>query len=244
MLSPFILIFATFATPSAFANGVPAAELASRYGLATSTSFPFPSATQPSSSAQSLIVSQWSLGKGHIQEGKENLAFVPDPFPNKPAPNSQSTTNPSNPVLQVTYEAGSFSHQTGGSQWYNLWNTTDASTFQTMIASYEVAFDEGFPWVKGGKLPGLRGGLNSTGCSGGTQSDGKDCFSTRLMWRTDGAGEGKFVSYDCDALLHILSTVYAYIPPANNLCNQKDVTCNSDSGISIARGAFSFVSGQ
>lgn len=241
MLTSFLLIFAI---PGAFADKIPATELASRYGLVTSTSFPFPSATQPSSSAQSLIVSQWSLGKGRIQDGGENLAFVPDPFPNSPAPNSQSTANSSNPVLQVTYEAGSFSHNTGGSQWYNLWNTTDASTFQTMIASYEVAFDEAFPWVKGGKLPGLRGGLNSTGCSGGTQSDGKDCFSTRLMWRTDGAGEGNFVSYDCNPMIHFLFTVYAYIPPANSLCKQKDVICNSDFGISIGRGDFSLVSSQ
>jgi len=97
------------------------------------------------------------------------------------------------------------------------------------MVSYELAFDSGFDWVKGGKLPGLRGGLNSTGCSGGNQADGSACFSTRLMWRKDGAGE-----------------VYAYIPTSSGLCSQKSVTCNSDYGVSIQRGNFGFntASGQ
>lgn len=165
-----------------------AEELASSYRLATSTSLAFPTATQASSDTQALIINNWSLGKGRIQDNPGDLAFVADPFPKNPAP--LSTVNSTGPVLQVTYPQGSFSHDTGGSQWYNLWNTTDGSSFQTMLVSYEVAFDSNFDWVKGGKLPGLRGGLNSTGCSGGNQATGQDCFSTRLMWRKNGAGEG------------------------------------------------------
>jgi hypothetical protein len=46
-------------------------------------------------------------------------------------------------------------------------------------------------WNRGGKLPGLRGGPDARGCSGGSASDGEHCFSTRLMWRTGGAGEGE-----------------------------------------------------
>lgn len=63
-----------------------------------------------------------------------------------------------------------------------------------MLVTYEVAFDAGYDWVKGGKLPGLRGGLNSTGCSGGNAANGQDCFSTRVMWRQNGAGEGACLS--------------------------------------------------
>ncbi|KAF5385835.1 hypothetical protein D9615_002568 [Tricholomella constricta] len=201
-------------------------RIASAYGLTTSTTFPFPSATQSSTDTEALLVGQWSLGKGRVQDSPGNLAFVSDPFPNKPAPSS-SKANSTGPVLQATYNAGSFGSADSGSQWYNLWNTTDGSTFQTMVVSYEVAFDEGFDWVKGGKLPGLRGGLNSTGCSGGHASNGKDCFSTRLMWRKNGAGE-----------------IYAYIPTPNNLCSQEGINCNSDFGISVQRGSFGFVSGQ
>jgi len=170
-------------------------------------------------------VSNWSLGKGRIQDGVGNLAFVNDPFPDKPVP--ISTVNTSGPVLQATYPAGGFQSNNSGAQWYNLWNTSDGSTFGTMMATYEVAFDANFDWVKGGKLPGLRGGLNSTGCSGGNAADGHDCFSSRVMWRTNGAGE-----------------VYAYIPTTNNLCNAQGIICNTDFGVSISRASFSFVSGQ
>jgi len=176
---------------------------------------------------QNLLVSQWSLGKGRIQDGPNNLAFVNDPFPTNPPNGAPGTISPTGPVLQVTYANGSYSHDTGGAQLYTLWNTTDGSSFNTMMVTYEVAFDAGFDWVKGGKLPGIRGGLNSSGCSGGNKADGQDCFSSRLMWRMNGAAE-----------------VYAYIPTPNNLCSNKAIICNSDFGVSIQRGAFAFLSGQ
>ncbi|KIK67412.1 polysaccharide lyase family 14 protein [Collybiopsis luxurians FD-317 M1] len=195
--------------------------LASQFSLTTSTSLPFPTATLASSDSQSLIVSEWSLSKGRIQDKGEDLAFVTDPFPN-----STSTSANSSSVLQVTYPAGSFSHNTGGAQFENLWNTTDGSSFQSMLLSYDIAFDKGFDWVKGGKLPGLRGGPNVTGCSGGDEPTGLDCFSTRIMWRPDGAGE-----------------VYAYIPTSDAFCQETDIICNSDFGVSVSRGSFSFISG-
>ena len=187
----FFLIYTTLAaSPTLIAPDA----LASRYALPTSTSLPFPTATLSSNDTENLLVSRWSLNKGRIQDGPQNLAFVNDPFPNKPPSGAQGVSSPSGPVLRVTYPEGSFSHDTGGAQFYSLWNTTDGSSFRTMMVSYELAFDSNFDWVKGGKLPGLRGGLNSTGCSGGNQADGLSCFSTRLMWRRDGAGEGMFVN--------------------------------------------------
>lgn len=48
------------------------------------------------------------------------------------------------------------------------------------------------------------------------------------MWRTSGSGE-----------------VYAYIPTTQKgFCTENDVTCNSDYGTSLARGSFSFITGQ
>lgn len=169
-----------------------AEALATQYSLTTSTSIPFPTATLASSGAQQFIETQsndWSLSKGHIQNLPNDTAFVQDPFPNSPTPGLAPINN-SGPVLQVTYPEGSL-HTDGGTQLYSLWNTTDGSVFNSMMLSYELAFDEGFPWVKGGKLPGLRGGPNPDGCSGGNEPNGTDCFSTRLMWRTNGEGEGK-----------------------------------------------------
>jgi len=51
---------------------------------------------------------------------------------------------------------------------------------------YWVRFPTDFEFVRGGKLPGLFGG---TEVSGGEQPDGTNGFSTRLMWRSLGAGE-------------------------------------------------------
>ncbi len=58
--------------------------------------------------------------------------------------------------------------------------------------AYRLRFAPGFDFVRGGKLPGLYGGL---GQSGGVQPRGDDGFSLRLMWRERGEGE-----------------VYAYLP--------------------------------
>lgn len=98
----------------------------------------------------------------------------------------------------------------------------------------------------GGKLPGLRGGPDRFGCSGGNQTDGTGCFSTRLMWRQNGAGEGKL-----SPLPHLLKVhkadicvVYAYIPSTSSLCTQSNTICNSDFGVSLGRGGFSFTTGQ
>lgn len=52
--------------------------------------------------------------------------------------------------------------------------------------TYSVRFPLGFQWVKGGKLPGLCGGTCN---SGGTDPNGTDGWSERLMWRTGGLAE-------------------------------------------------------
>jgi hypothetical protein len=57
---------------------------------------------------------------------------------------------------------------------------------------YRLRFAPGFAFVRGGKLPGLYGGI---GPSGGRLPNGFDGFSLRLMWRQRGHGE-----------------VYAYLP--------------------------------
>ncbi|KAH9083540.1 hypothetical protein EDB83DRAFT_2538893 [Lactarius deliciosus] len=195
----------------ALAQTTPPASAASQYSLSTSTTIPFPTATLGNSDTQSFLTSNWGLSKGRIQNGASNLDFVADPFPTSPPPGGSSA---SGPVLRVQYPAGSFdSDNSGGAQ--------------IMLISYEVAFDSGFDWVKGGKLPGLRGGPDPNNCSGGNQANGTNCFSSRLMWRKAGAGE-----------------VYAYIPRPNNICSDSSVQCNDQFGVSLSRGSFSFSSGQ
>ena len=77
---------------------------------------------------------------------------------------------------------------------------------------YCVRFPEGFDFAKGGKLPGFYGGT----VTGGQQiPDGENGFSTRLMWRAEGAGE-----------------VYAYLPGSRK------------HGTSIGRGLWTFRRGS
>ncbi|KAH6914002.1 hypothetical protein BKA70DRAFT_1095664 [Coprinopsis sp. MPI-PUGE-AT-0042] len=219
MASALVLLAISFIHLAA-AQSLAPINIAEQYDLATSTSLPFPSATASTEDTQSRLISGWSLGRGRIQDGADNLEFVDDPYP--------STGASSGPVLRVTYPQGSYSHNTGGgAQFYNLWNITDDTTFGSMMVSYEMALERGFNWVKGGKLPGLRGGFNSTGCSGGRLANGKDCFSARVMWRRSGSGE-----------------VYAYIPRSNGVCSRRDVDCNDDFGISFDRGSFVMRAGQ
>ncbi|KAF8949642.1 hypothetical protein BGZ52_005309 [Haplosporangium bisporale] len=55
---------------------------------------------------------------------------------------------------------------------------------------YQMLFQPGFNWVKGGKLPGILSGSEqgcNAGCSGGGSAE--NCFSTRMMWRANGEGE-------------------------------------------------------
>jgi hypothetical protein len=222
---------------------VPVASLASQYSLSTSTSLPFPTATLSNSDAQSFITSNWALSKGRIQDGASDIDFVDDPFPTKPAPDGN---NSSGPVLRVEYPAGSYqSNDQGGAQFYVMWNSS-GSAFQSMMVSYEITFDQDFPWVKGGKLPGLRGGPDPDNCSGGNQANGTNCFSTRLMWRPNGNGEGEFSPLCCgvSVLMQRVRKVYAYVPRKNNICNDTGIQCNDDYGISVDRGSFTFVRGQ
>jgi hypothetical protein len=249
MVQPAFLLPVLFAGHAFSQSTTPAASVASQYSLSTSTTLPFPQATLKNSSTQSFITSNWGLSKGRIQNGASNLEFVNDPFPNAPAPGS-TTSNSSAPVLQVQYPAGSFQdNNAGGAQFYAMWNSS-GSAFQSMLVTYEVAFDADFDWVKGGKLPGLRGGPDPNNCSGGNQANGTNCFSSRLMWRPDGDGEGEFgffspcgvlgtVCYSCG-----VCKVYAYVPRVNGICGDTGVLCNDQFGISLNRGSFVFASGQ
>lgn len=144
------------------------------------------------------------------------------------------------PVLRIEYPQGSYSAGTGGTQFYaqplnatsksqNIFpNTTSNGQFERMLFSYDIYFDDYFMFSKGGKLPGLRGGPDPVGCSGGHKTDEFKCFSSRLMWRDGALGE-----------------VYAYIPTSQkNFCSTLDVVCNSDFGTSLGRGKYSFATGK
>ncbi|OBZ65906.1 hypothetical protein A0H81_14112 [Grifola frondosa] len=103
-----------------------------------------------------------------------------------------------------------------------------------VLMSYDVMFEEGWDWRKGGKLPGIYGGVGDTAyrCTGGRQTDRCKCFDLRLMWRENGAGE-----------------LYAYLPHIeSNTARMIGVPPRSiqhaDYGFSVGRGAWRFTPGK
>jgi len=94
-------------------------------------------------------------------------------------------------VLRVHYPAGSSSstfaregHPLGGAEFKA--RLPGGSESQSIFVSYWLRFAPGFPWVRGGKLPGVCGGACPTG---GALVTGYDGWSVRIMWRRGGAGE-------------------------------------------------------
>lgn len=81
--------------------------------------------------------------------------------------------------LRVTFPKGAYGHSRGGGTALAELGNNDELYFRQTIH-----FEQGFDFVKGGKLPGLAsGGADWTGGSIPTNGEG---FSARFMWRTGG----------------------------------------------------------
>ncbi|KAL0574095.1 hypothetical protein V5O48_007854 [Marasmius crinis-equi] len=139
-------------------------------------------------------------------------------------------------ALEAFYPKGSISPGTlipGGFGFY-LTGPPDLVTGREVVASYRVMFERDWEWVKGGKLPGIFGGVGDLAyrCSGGRQDERCKCFDVRLMWRQNGAGE-----------------LYTYLPQTEN--NKSRLLAvpplsrgNNDYGYSVGRGSFTFEKGR
>ncbi|GAA5952460.1 hypothetical protein JCM21900_005317 [Sporobolomyces salmonicolor] len=177
-------------------------SLASSYSMtpASVSTLTMPSAALPSaSSALSYISSAWPFQKG----SSDYLTFAEDPL------GSGGGT-----VVQVEYEKGSYSgtDDPGGGVG-NLQLGVFGEGKNRAMVSHEVGFEQDFDFVQGGKLPGSYGGDMNAYCTGGQPTAA--CFSLRLMWRANGAGE-----------------VYGYVPTYDGQCSSDvsatDVACHGD----------------
>lgn len=100
-------------------------------------------------------------------------------------------------ALQASYPAGTVKYSSATGHGYSFYSKgeksgVDVTSATEVLFSYAVYFSSGFDFVRGGKLPGLYGGASADeakSCSGGRQDQRDRCFSARMMWRTDGAGE-------------------------------------------------------
>ncbi|KAI9490047.1 hypothetical protein BDB00DRAFT_875639 [Zychaea mexicana] len=153
----------------------------------------------------------WPTGRGTAYN---NRRIVDDP------------ANTGEKVLEITYPEGSINPKgvlgpQGGIGFYAE-PIVQRQQAKSAIFEYQVYFSEGFDFVRGGKLPGLYGGRPVEICSGGIHTD--ICFSTRTMWRAEGAGE-----------------LYAYIPEdlqRADLCQDEGVYCDATYGYSLGRGSW------
>ncbi|KAF8600092.1 hypothetical protein BDV93DRAFT_497076 [Ceratobasidium sp. AG-I] len=140
-------------------------------------------------------------------------------------------------AMKISYSNGSYAYLTealGGVSFYALGPASQPITnAKALTFSYSLLFSDGFKFNKGGKLPGLYGGTSAdeaTGCSGGRTRDG--CWSTRMMWRTSGAGE-----------------LYAYLPPSAKVdnkaavCSKTNISCDEDYGWSLGRSTWTWKTG-
>ena len=140
---------------------------------------------------------EWLQGwdpNAKVESGEQNAEIVDDPRFGR--------------ALRVHYPAGSSSasyaregHPTGGIEFHGQ---LPGSAHEGLFLSYWLRFDPQFPWVRGGKLPGLCGG---TCPSGGADVTGIGGWSMRYMWRTGGAGEQ-----------------YAYVLPARAYGTELDLS--------------------
>ncbi len=81
--------------------------------------------------------------------------------------------------LTVKFPAHTFGSEKNGA----VWRLQFDSSYSAVEVRFDVMFQKGFDFVRGGKLPGLFGGKGNTG---GNKPTGRDGFSARMMWREDG----------------------------------------------------------
>jgi hypothetical protein len=104
--------------------------------------------------------------------------------------------------MRVKYPAGQVGSAKTGTQFPMVFANMQGMKkgyYQELYFRYYVKFENGFKFMKGGKLPGLMGGGKSWQRSGGSQPNGSNGWTLRMMWRAN----GKLV-------------VYAYIPKSGN----------------------------
>jgi hypothetical protein len=160
---------------------------APRTGAPTASSGSEPSGSEPSGNGQPGTFAQLVALFGGGVSPKSSGTFGLDRWTLIPT----GTGVPGDSAVRVEYPKGSASPAAsrnygspgGGMQVYL---TVDGQRPTDAYLRYWVRFPADFDFVRGGKLPGLFGG---TKVSGGDKPDGTDGFSTRLMWRTKGAGE-------------------------------------------------------
>lgn len=204
VVTDIITITATSTLPPATVTiSLPPTTITQTITTTPSSSIPSPSnVAQTIWSAPAQMTDLSSFGITSFAYGADNMAIVDGLLSQSnttTAPMAEAVGNGAAPVdmgnltasLRLFYPAGSINPESepqGGADFYAT--PLDISKANNVTLEYSVFFPTDFDWVLAGKLPGIYGGHRT--CSGG--DDAKMCFSTRLMWRENGAGELYLVS--------------------------------------------------
>lgn len=99
----------------------------------------------------------------------------------------------SSKAMRVEYPAGLFG--SGDDKTGAQWKFDFDQGYEAVELEYRLKFEDGFDFVRGGKLPGLAGGAAN---SGGNTPNGTDGFSARMHWRTNGSSGSPLNSNETD----------------------------------------------
>ncbi|CAO3597770.1 unnamed protein product [Absidia cylindrospora] len=117
------------------------------------------------SETDSLLQETWRLANSYIY-GSNDISFIPDPYISSSFSNGtmSSQTPSSSAVMRIKYGEGSYSPKgstnagrTGGLEFYS--RPFGNHSYAKALLRYDMAVDTSFDWIRGGKLPGLYGGL-------------------------------------------------------------------------------------
>lgn len=100
--------------------------------------------------------------------------------------------NKANKLFEIRYPKNKFGPWQTGATWKMRFSGLDKNqSYNALSLEYKVKFKKGFLYDRvglfGGKLPGLMGGES---ISGGATADGKNGWTSRLMWGQLGRGLG------------------------------------------------------
>lgn len=111
-----------------------------------------------------------------IQYGVKNMSFNLKDFISGPDITSIQNS------IRVRYQPTNV----GSKRLVGIIPTTSEYKNEIML-EYDILFENGFEWVKGGKLPGLRGGNKNIATTGCVTPQPKNAWSFRLMWSRNGS---------------------------------------------------------
>ncbi|KAL7415937.1 hypothetical protein BDY24DRAFT_250561 [Mrakia frigida] len=225
----------TSITPTSTSIVIPTTSSTAMTSAAPTTTTTSTSSVQPTSTSTSSFLSGWTSPESSSVPNLESISLATALASSKGTDPGDivSSTPDGSTAMEANYLAGVSASASGWSFYANHGQSALRSATEVVL-TYKVWFAEDFDWVKGGKLPGLYGGIEGEyGCSGGEQADRDICWSARLMWRKNGMGE-----------------LYTYLPLGDTNVNACEASgdgaiCNNETyGLSFGRGEFTWPKGQ